>query len=654
MLVLCAGLTTASLGLQFSHFPPVSRRSDQLPPPGEAGEARSPTGRPGLLAQQDQRDHLLALLAAPGPSGAPGPPGPQETQGRPRQKMTSRLLEQSLALAGLGRSRTSQSSQSSPQLAVRKLNLQRRLRGPARHLNSLNVGEKIEKSLVLRARPRARTRSGPQVGQQRIANRKKIVKKLKVQEGKKEGNEVDPGKGLIQRRVRVKPQRKSTNANVEAEAKVDADKVAGRQFQRRLRPRLEEIKEESRGEVISSRLSTLARSRPSNKDRDDISGPAGGPGAGAGASKYEVEPQLSTLRPENSSRRPTIESLNIDPRRTQPRKYPASSDVSDSLTTSKPPLTIQLTESRPTSSVTEKGFSLLEERFLPTIRNLISKKSRKRFRKIKTNAKSGRRRLKGENDLIIDTAKFREKQNLNLETTTTLVNLITTTTTLINLITSSQPVAPALRKIGRARGGGGARNKQISEETATTNINSRKTTTGPPTTTSTTTTTSTITTSTTTSTTTTSTTTTTTKESERDVVRVSTVPNDEVEERTVYNPHKSRVSSRRNEITGSQLNPLTYDLEKALKHAELTWAQDPFRKTTGLPGKPIFDIDFSKNPSGPPVRSSVRSREISSSNLRVPAPVRPQTASPSPSSDRSRKPLETILWTPAQLRGLTQ
>eukprot|EP00092_Neocalanus_flemingeri_P058540 GFUD01069754.1.p1 GENE.GFUD01069754.1~~GFUD01069754.1.p1 ORF type:complete len:997 (-),score=272.36 GFUD01069754.1:175-3165(-) len=43
----------------------------------------------------------------------------------------------------------------------------------------------------------------------------------------------------------------------------------------------------------------------------------------------------------------------------------------------------------------------------------------------------------------------------------------------------------------------------------------------------------------------------------------------------------------------------SYDLKKALKHAELTWAQDPFRQASSVPtGKPIFDIDFSKNPAG--------------------------------------------------------
>ena len=653
LLVLLAGLTATSSGdLQFSHFPLVSRRSDHLEVP-LPGEVQSPTGRPGLLAQQDQRDHLLALLVAP--SSGQTKPGPGES--RPRQKLTSRLLEQSQAVGRLIRSRTRDKHRGrkeevgagdKTQLPERKLSSERRLRGGVgRHVNSVNVEQKIEKSLVLRARPRPRPRTEDKEGRtgvagKKIGNRKKIIKKLKVQEGKKEENEVEPSKGLIQRRVRVKPQRKTLNANVEADAKVDADKVAGRQFQRRLRPRrLQENKEESRGEVISSRLNSVAvRSRTSNKDSDDISG-----------AKYEIEPQVSTLRPGNSSSRPTIESLNIDPRRTQQRKWPTSSDFSDPIRTTKTPLTTPQPAERETkSSVTEKGFSLLDESFLPTIRNLISKKSRKRFRKIKTNTKSGRRRLKGENDLIIDSAKFREKENLNLETTTsrTLVNLITTTTTLINLITSTHPVSPALRKNSRARGGGG-RTKHISGE-----LKETTTTTEP----------------TTTTTTTTTTITTTTSESGRDGSRISTEPNYQVEESTVYNPHKSRVSSRRNEITGTrteartQLPPLTYDLEKALKHAEITWAQDPFRKTTGLPGKPSFDIDFSKNPAapafGPPLRSnpgpnfSPVSRRKISSNLRVGAPAGPQISSPSPSSDPSRKPLETILWTPEQLRGLIQ
>ena len=152
-------------------------------------------------------------------------------------------------------------------------------------------------------------------------------------------------------------------------------------------------------------------------------------------------------------------------------------------------------------------------------------------------------------------------------------------------------------------------------------------------------------------------------------MRAATVANHRVEESTVYNPHKSRVSSRRNEISGieeeAHLTPVTYDLEKALKHAEITWAQDPFRKTVGLPGKPTFDIDFSKNQAVPPASvplrsnpgqsfSSVSRRKISS-NLRAAVPPPPQIASPSPSSEQSRKPLETIqLWTPAQLRGLIQ
>ena len=40
----------------------------------------------------------------------------------------------------------------------------------------------------------------------------------------------------------------------------------------------------------------------------------------------------------------------------------------------------------------------------------------------------------------------------------------------------------------------------------------------------------------------------------------------------------------------------SYDLEKAIKYAEITWAADPFKKAATLPGNPTFDIDFSKNP----------------------------------------------------------
>ena len=40
-----------------------------------------------------------------------------------------------------------------------------------------------------------------------------------------------------------------------------------------------------------------------------------------------------------------------------------------------------------------------------------------------------------------------------------------------------------------------------------------------------------------------------------------------------------------------------YSIEKALSHAELTWAADPFRNSVSKTGKPNFNIDFSKNPA---------------------------------------------------------
>ena len=40
-----------------------------------------------------------------------------------------------------------------------------------------------------------------------------------------------------------------------------------------------------------------------------------------------------------------------------------------------------------------------------------------------------------------------------------------------------------------------------------------------------------------------------------------------------------------------------YSIEKALSHAELTWAADPFRNSVSKTGKPTFNIDFTKNPA---------------------------------------------------------
>ena len=146
-LLLLAGLTASSLCQHFSHFPLVSRRSDQLPPPPPppVEHLQSPTGRPGLPSQQERRDReterLVALLAAP------RPPSGGEGGGRTRQKL-GRLLEDRARGQQRGRKEAG------------KLNIQRRLRaGPGRNINSLDVEQKIEKPAVLRARSRPRNRS---------------------------------------------------------------------------------------------------------------------------------------------------------------------------------------------------------------------------------------------------------------------------------------------------------------------------------------------------------------------------------------------------------------------------------------------------------------------------------------------------------------
>jgi len=102
----------------------------------------------------------------------------------------------------------------------------------------------------------------------------------------------------------------------------------------------------------------------------------------------------------------------------------------------------------------------------------------------------------------------------------------------------------------------------------------------------------------------------------------------------------------------------TFDLEKALTHAELTWAQDPFRKISNNIGRPLFNIDFSKNPGKntflPALKKSFLSDQLvkvsSKTNMKVnggrdPLPV------PSQGSNKEEViSIESLTWTPALLQ----
>ena len=658
---------------QFSHFPAVSSRSDNVPLP--AVEVR-PTGRPGLL-DHSQKEELIALLTAPDLSEA-SEAGPGA---RPRQKMSrTRMAEESLAgatqeVVRLSRSKVSlpspsgRSSGRTRTLSQRRFRIKEEIDGTERSLNTVNVDDDDrDKS---RSRLRGRNKNviskiatkNDASRKNKIGNRKKIIKKIRTQEENfKSEKDVEPGSGLFQRRIRVKPQRTNentkTNPELQTEYVKEKDPNVGRQFQRRLRPRLkEENKEDRSGALVS------ARARAASQDRRQPTRQT--------ANKYEIEPQKSSFKPVNTSSQPTIESLNIDPRRAEQRNHLTAIETSSAPQI--PSTQIVDIQTIPLDiPTTENSIKFDLGSFLPTIRNIISKKSRKRLRKVKNNSKATRRRFNSENELIIDATGFREKLNRNeYSTTTTLVNLISTTTTLVNLITSKHT---DLRQNFRARAGS---HKQIQPEEVTTLTS---------TSTSTTTTTTTTTTSTTTITTTTTTVPSTLQTTE---LGGSSPPSTTVisvteDITTIHNPHKSRVSSRRNEIEESSASdsPLYYDLEKALRHAELTWAQDPFRKSSGLPGKPSFDIDFSKNPAAKsrgtpppplPMRShsdpipspSRQTRRKLSTNVRGQSPPQRQSSptrqSPPPkspksppqtssSAGRSRRPLESLLWTPALLR----
>jgi len=108
----------------------------------------------------------------------------------------------------------------------------------------------------------------------------------------------------------------------------------------------------------------------------------------------------------------------------------------------------------------------------------------------------------------------------------------------------------------------------------------------------------------------------------------------------------------------SVLSAPAYDLEKALKHAELTWAADPFRnQDQPLPGKPSFDIDYSKNTGGQQNTDNTKKRfvqQTSNNHLKDEETVNTReitrTEYDSPVLDTVELvPIEALTWTPALL-----
>ena len=97
---------------------------------------------------------------------------------------------------------------------------------------------------------------------------------------------------------------------------------------------------------------------------------------------------------------------------------------------------------------------------------------------------------------------------------------------------------------------------------------------------------------------------------------------------------------------------------------------DPFRKIKGLPGKPVFDIDYTKNPAtsynelDTTLYDLGRKRQKSENLVRTSIKRNdPQIRQRSRENPRSASntvfldiinPLETFLWTPALLREPAQ
>jgi len=114
----------------------------------------------------------------------------------------------------------------------------------------------------------------------------------------------------------------------------------------------------------------------------------------------------------------------------------------------------------------------------------------------------------------------------------------------------------------------------------------------------------------------------------------------------------------------SVLSAPFYDLEKALKHAELTWAADPFRnQDQPLPGKPSFDIDYSKNTGGQEKTDNTEKRfaQQEEETVNTREITRTEYDTPVHSLDEYDEqdnielvPIEALTWTPALLTSQRQ
>ena len=116
VLLVWSSLSSLLAVSEFTHFPPVTTRSDNLPPPRV--EVR-PTGRPGLL-DLHQKEELIALMASPDL----GQELKAEAGARPRQKMW-RMTEEDQEEDRLTRGTVSLTSPSPARIPTRKRTLRK-------------------------------------------------------------------------------------------------------------------------------------------------------------------------------------------------------------------------------------------------------------------------------------------------------------------------------------------------------------------------------------------------------------------------------------------------------------------------------------------------------------------------------------------------
>ena len=692
------------LALQFSHFPQVSDRSDILPqPPSE--EIGAPTGRPGL-ASWEERESLLAQLENAEETGTAVEEDPGVV--RQRQKLSRKFDSASeestirfsrskpdVTRPTITRLEKSKSDKENEILSARR-KVSRRFKNRFNGIEDSQTSDKdddeklvehdvdndneVEDS-VTNYKVRSRVTES-------VPKRRKTAKKLKPSrqkqslsrnqdnnhsESQEDSSELSSDSlRQRQRRFRVRPIRKQ-------KIDISLPQVQTESAARRGRPRNKNNKEVNTSEQLADHVK-LSRWRAADKDSRVMAAQK----TKQTGNKYssELHQPVPRLQTEKTLERQTIETLNSN--LANKHREPLDSTIENTITigdehiyerTEQPFVSSRRPDVTSTLSLVTLRSQEENSVFLPTMRNKVNKKSRKRFRKVDRIASNARNDDDSKGDSVVNAIKLRQNKKSN---------------DVLNVISQSSDDTQHNKLRGRSRGRGFSPifnpTKSVIEITTTT---APTTSTSTTTTTTASTTTSTTTSSTTTTTTTTTVTTTTTQKT---TTKILTTVKSSTETLSTSSSRPTKTSTGsinhfksrgfiNSDVQEERVEEVpAFDLYLALQHAEKTWAQDPFRKLTGLPGKPTFDIDFSKNPASNEVTATFanngfrgnkgslstfnsKRRQTSKDQRRkytedneIDEPL-PANSFPSFNSNNSDKqifkgngPIESFLWTPALLR----